>query len=89
MGKTIEGKAGRTWVPGENGGRTRWFYGEKAELARRAGTTRQNLSDIFRTRRSIRAELAYALVREAQEMGLDLELEELLDLKESMNPLFK
>lgn len=50
-----------------------WQWGQQAELARRAGISRQYLSDILNCRKRALPELAQKLEEEAKSMGLAID----------------
>ena len=68
---------------------SKWKPGEQSELARRAGVSKQQLSNILarRSRPSVKA--ALRLERAAQEMGLRIPKEDWLFSKETGNIYFR
>ena len=69
--------------------RTMWYHKDKSELARRAGCSRQLITDLFLHKKPVSRKMAKCIQEAAEEIDLALSRLDCLYPAESSNPLFK
>ena len=69
--------------------RTMWYHKDKSELARRAGCSRQLITDLFLHKKAVSRKMAARIQEAAEEIDLALSRLDCLYPEESKNPLFE
>jgi hypothetical protein len=64
-----------------------WQHGDKIQIANACEISPQYLTDIIKARKGARVDLAKRIVNAASELGYSLSLMDVIDPKESSNPL--
>ncbi len=68
---------------------SKWKQGEKAELSRRSGVSKQHINNIFNEGRAVSRDFCRILVLVAKDMGKDISYLDLIDSDTTTNPLFR
>ena len=68
---------------------SRWKHGEKVEMAKRAGISKQHINGIFNCGLALSRPFARKLFIIAQDMGKDITYLDIIDNDITSNPLFR